>query len=289
MIKKIILIICIILFNAVFANAAIVIYSEIRDSDVTKLNVGQDFLVDIKFNASDTPVYSLTTLMIWDSTAVRYISHTNNLTWECSGPVDNVNPGYPDNDTAAGRFFWDYAGSDPYIGVRTAHTITFRVLQKKAFTFNIVLGNVIDGGFSGSGVMTENSEVGKFYAITADSDAKFDTDITLDTNISLTNDLNNVVIYPNPFVPNDGHFGNGVTIEADALRGGIHIKNITANCKIEIYTLLGELVDEFQTTTEPKLRWDGKNKSGRDCASGVYFIMLKNGMQKVIKKVTIIR
>ena len=289
MIKKILLLLLIILINSIMLNASILIYSEIRDSDVTQLNAGQDFLVDIKFNAGDTPVYSLTTYMTWDSTAIRYISHTNNLTWECSGPVDNVNPAYPDNDTKSGIFFWDYAGVDSYTGITTAHTLTFRVLQKKAFTFNIILGNVIDGGFSGSGVMTENSEIGKFYAITADSDAKFDTDVMLDTNILLTNDLNNVVIYPNPFVPNDGYAGNGVAVEADPIRGGIHIKNITANCKIEIYTLLGELVDEFQTTIEPKLKWDGKNRSGRDAASGVYFIMLKNGMQKVIKKVTIIR
>ncbi len=196
--KKIIIIL-IALFLSVFSvNAgSITIYAEIIDTSPapSKMNIGDIFKLDIKFNAADTFVYSLTTLMRWDASAVKYISKTDNLLWECSSAVDNINLTGLDHNPDFGIFFWDYAGLDTgYTGVNAAHTLTFQILQKKNFIFEVILGNVISGGFSGSGLTTLSSEPGIFFAITSDSGLSVDTYIIFDTTIIWMNSLDNVVI-----------------------------------------------------------------------------------------------
>ena len=47
------------------------------------------------------------------------------------------------------------------------------------------------------------------------------------------------------------------------------------NTEIRIYTLTGQLVKELTTAADGTAAWDATNKSGRDVASGVYFIFVK--------------
>ncbi len=165
--KKIILsLIAVIIFSAAVNAANQRIYAEIRDTSPapSKMNIGDTFRVDIKFNAGDTIIQSLTTLMTWDASAIQYISQTNNSNWDLYSSVDNINPIYSDNNPGAGIFFWDCADSDGFTGIQTAHTLTFQILQKKSFKFEIILGNVVPGGFSGSGLRSISSLPEEFLA-----------------------------------------------------------------------------------------------------------------------------
>ena len=47
------------------------------------------------------------------------------------------------------------------------------------------------------------------------------------------------------------------------------------NTEIRIYTLTGQLVKELTTASDGTSSWDATNQSGRDVASGVYFIFVK--------------
>lgn len=105
--------------------------------------------------------------------------------------------------------------------------------------------------------------------------------------------LNDVVIFPNPFRPNDGNPLTGEEFvgspTAENLTG-IHIKNLTGNNVIEIYTLNGQLVNEITTKpNQARVIWDGKTSNGDKCVSGLYLILIKGQNEKVIKKLTIIR
>jgi len=102
--------------------------------------------------------------------------------------------------------------------------------------------------------------------------------------------LDSVVIFPNPFIPNDGIAKTGVEYDIDPQKGGIHIKGLTYQCKVEIYSILGELIDEFTKNDNSGMYiWNAKNKKGDKVASGIYFVVIKGNNQKVVKKIAIIR
>lgn len=252
--------------------------------EIEELNVGDEFDVYVKFDGKDTNIHSITTLLKWDTTVISYKEHSDEINdWELSAPVYNVFSFLDSHNPSEGTFFWDYAGFNGCSGVVSAHKISFVKLSNKPASLNIIKGNVVSGGFSGSGLMSEGTPSGRFMAI------HYDTHLFWDTGIGIQDNLNNVVIYPNPFVPNDNNPLTGSTFDISNSKSGIHIKGLTQNCKIEIYTLLGELVDEVQVSNKPFVVWDAKNKHGRDVASGVYFVLIKNESQSVIKKVAVIR
>ena len=91
--------------------------------------------------------------------------------------------------------------------------------------------------------------------------------------------LNNVVVYPNPFK------------QGELINGFVTFANITADVQIKIYTIAGELVDEINlANTTGSARWDCKNKKGESVASGVYLYVMKNSVgEKKTGKVVIIR
>lgn len=63
--------------------------------------------------------------------------------------------------------------------------------------------------------------------------------------------------------------------------------------KLEIYNILGQrirtLVDEDQSAGKKEIIWDGKNESGEQVASGVYFYNLQAGNFVQTKKMVLIR
>lgn len=84
--------------------------------------------------------------------------------------------------------------------------------------------------------------------------------------------------YPNPFNP-------ATTIRFDL--------PTPAHVKLEVFNLLGqrvaELADEPMKTGRHSVIWDGKNQSGEDTASGVYFYRLTAGDYAKVRRMTILR
>ena len=106
-------------------------------------------------------------------------------------------------------------------------------------------------------------------------------------------DLNSVVVFPNPFRPNDGDPRTGVNFSGTLDAGnatGIHISGLASGSKIKIYNILGQTIDEIETLPNQGMAiWDGINKCGEPVASGVYFLVVEGAGQKVVKKLAIIR
>ena len=83
--------------------------------------------------------------------------------------------------------------------------------------------------------------------------------------------------YPNPFNPQ-------TNIRFDL--------PLASNVTITIYSILGEKVREFEKRYEAgahTLMWDGKNSSGKDVTSGVYFYKLNAGNYQETRKMVLIR
>jgi hypothetical protein len=84
--------------------------------------------------------------------------------------------------------------------------------------------------------------------------------------------------YPNPFNPN--------TMIEYALPKPAHVT-------IEIYNLLGQkvnvLVDEDQKIGRYQVAWDGKDKDGRELASGIYFYRIQAGDFVKCKKMIMLK
>ncbi len=83
-------------------------------------------------------------------------------------------------------------------------------------------------------------------------------------------------VYPNPFRPALGH-------------SAITFSRMPANSSIRIYTVLGELVKDFDTDATGTANWDATNKSGQSVASGSYFALVQADGKKSILKVLIQR
>jgi hypothetical protein len=112
--------------------------------------------------------------------------------------------------------------------------------------------------------------------------------------IGFENDLNNAVLVPNPFRPNDGNEMSGLYFSGSANdiynRTGIHILKLTDNVKIEIYDILGRRVNTIYNIEGYGMAiWDGKNSSGNDVVSGTYLFVLSNDFQRKVLKLAIIR
>jgi len=85
--------------------------------------------------------------------------------------------------------------------------------------------------------------------------------------LTASKDLDNVIVYPNPFKPNSG-LGHTV----------INFDGLTEDAVVEIYTLSGKLLNELSVRVNPgKIEWDGRNSSGEKAASGVYYYLIKDG------------
>jgi hypothetical protein len=85
------------------------------------------------------------------------------------------------------------------------------------------------------------------------------------------------VVYPNPFVPHDNNDQTGCY---SCSRSGIYFgagpdRGFPSGTRIKIYTIKGELVDEFSLFTGGILNWDARTRSGERVASGVYIYRIE--------------
>lgn len=94
--------------------------------------------------------------------------------------------------------------------------------------------------------------------------------------------LDDVRIYPNPWMPNDNNSDTGTQAT------GIVFDNLTTSTTIKIYTISGQLVKE-ESIQESSWSWDGRNAAGNPVFSGVYLYLLSNESETKTGKLTIIR
>lgn len=118
--------------------------------------------------------------------------------------------------------------------------------------------------------------------------------------LSISDNLDNVVVFPNPFVPNDknlstgtlwnGSPGSGIVFGFDTDNDGFVDKGFPDDVKVTIYNLIGERIKSYLERIEYGiLIWDGKSDSGLNVASGVYFAVIELNNQKIVKKIAVIR
>jgi flagellar hook assembly protein FlgD len=84
--------------------------------------------------------------------------------------------------------------------------------------------------------------------------------------------------YPNPFNPT-------TTIAYELTNAG--------DVRLEVINLLGQrvstLVDEFQQAGRHEVIWNGKDNSGSDVASGVYFYKITTASSSASKKMILVK
>ncbi|MFH1620355.1 MAG: fibronectin type III domain-containing protein [bacterium] len=104
--------------------------------------------------------------------------------------------------------------------------------------------------------------------------------------------LSDILVYPVPWVPNDGQNDNGKPFNAGDPDSGIIFDNLTSNVRIRVFTVSGELVWEKESSDSTgRIQWDGRNRSGRAVASGGYFAVISDTAagSKVTRKIAVIR
>jgi len=92
-------------------------------------------------------------------------------------------------------------------------------------------------------------------------------------NISLSGNsrLAEITVYPNPYVPSNGH-------------NYLNFSNVPAQGKIIVYTISGEKLWTQEVSSEGIYQWDTKIDSGKLLSSGFYYYLVKDKDGKVIKK-----
>jgi hypothetical protein len=95
--------------------------------------------------------------------------------------------------------------------------------------------------------------------------------------------LANVRVFPNPYKP-----GSGTSFDR---AGGMMFSNLTADAKIQVYAVTGELVFEGEETDgDGRYEWPAVNSSGEKVASGVYVFRITNAAgEKKTGKLAVIR
>lgn len=108
--------------------------------------------------------------------------------------------------------------------------------------------------------------------------AKGSTSIDEEQEVSLPKSFELYQNYPNPFNPE--------TMIEYAL-------SKDSPTKITIYNILGKkvrvLVEEYETTGEKRVLWDGKDDQGQDASSGIYFYRIQAGDFAESKKMVLLR
>jgi hypothetical protein len=106
-----------------------------------------------------------------------------------------------------------------------------------------------------------------------------------------TKNLDDILVYPNPYVPHDGIDANGKPCIPGDINSGIIFENLTKSLEIHIYTLSGELVwNRYINSTSGRIQWDAKDNKGEDVPSGIYFAVFTSTTgQKKVLKIAIIR
>ena len=103
--------------------------------------------------------------------------------------------------------------------------------------------------------------------------------------------LSTLRVYPIPYRPNGGDADKGKPYSSADPASGIIFDNLPQSVNIKIYTLTGQLVTGFSSdNSNGKLRWNVRNDSGQDVATGGYLAVIRSpGISEVVKKILVIR
>ena len=94
---------------------------------------------------------------------------------------------------------------------------------------------------------------------------------------ALSANLDNVIVYPNPFKAKLGH--TQITFD-----------NLTAMSKIKIFKKTGELIYERTvSTTDGRAQWGLTNNDNSNVASGIYIYFITSGDSKCSGKIAVIK
>ncbi|MBE33174.1 hypothetical protein CL647_03515 [bacterium] len=103
----------------------------------------------------------------------------------------------------------------------------------------------------------------------------------------LRDTLENLRVYPNPWIPLDGKANTGWETGEES---GIVFDQLKPETEISIYTITGELVITHKTgALDESWNWNGKNNVGHNVFSGVYIYLVKNQDEVKTGKLTIVR
>jgi len=96
--------------------------------------------------------------------------------------------------------------------------------------------------------------------------------------LKLPNNLDKVVVYPNPFIP------------SQSISGHITFKNLTENATIHIYSVDGEKVKTIDKIGGgDEVTWDAVNDEGDPVASGTYVFVIQSDLDTFTGKIIILR
>lgn len=109
--------------------------------------------------------------------------------------------------------------------------------------------------------------------------------------VGAASDLASLRVYPVPFMPNNADADDGVPYAAGNANSGIVFDNLPAAATIEVFTVTGQRVAKFTTSSAAgRVQWDVKNDRGADVASGGYVAVVSSpGVFPVIKKLLVVR
>ena len=94
-------------------------------------------------------------------------------------------------------------------------------------------------------------------------------------------DLSNVMVVPNPYVVGSAYN------ESEHIRK-IRFTNLTPNCTIKIFTLLGELVSTFSHSSESSGNafWDMRTLNNQEIAPGLYIYHIEEtGLENISPRI----
>ncbi|HON55892.1 MAG TPA: hypothetical protein PLJ38_02630, partial [bacterium] len=102
-------------------------------------------------------------------------------------------------------------------------------------------------------------------------------------------DNDDIFVYPNPFIPNDGNIKTGRHYTGADDGSGIYFSGKKmANAKITIVNLAGFVVFEQRNTNKNYFQWNVSDKKGNRAASGFYYVIIEADDYKCIKKLQIV-
>jgi len=102
----------------------------------------------------------------------------------------------------------------------------------------------------------------------------------LATGVGQTKEL---IIAPNPFIPNDRKANTGSWME------GVTFSNPAPQAvEVKIYTLAGELIAEGTLPTRGEWIWNGRNQKGNKVASGIYLYIVTGPSGEKLGKLIVI-
>jgi len=93
----------------------------------------------------------------------------------------------------------------------------------------------------------------------------------------LSANLEDLIVYPNPFEPTRGH-------------SGIVFAGLTIDANIRIFDLGGQEISRENLSWRISWLWDGRNEQGQAVARGIYIYLVTNSQgEKKIGKIAVIK